>query len=74
VKAEQADTLTAWRPGLFCAIGDVNLDGFCAAVTEQHADALAPVAQRHDRLALDAGQAPPKRRRRLDVGHREDPH
>ena len=34
VKAERADTLTAWRRGLFCALGDgdVDLAGFCAAV------------------------------------------
>jgi inosose dehydratase len=34
VKAERADTLTAWRRGLFCALGDgdVDLDGFCAAL------------------------------------------
>ncbi|MEA2296986.1 MAG: inosose dehydratase [Solirubrobacteraceae bacterium] len=32
VKADRADTLTAWRRGLFCALGDgdVDLDGFCA--------------------------------------------
>jgi inosose dehydratase len=34
VKADRADTLTAWRRGLFCALGegDVDLDGFCAAL------------------------------------------
>ena len=34
VKAERADTLTAWRRGLFCALGqgDVDLDGFCAGL------------------------------------------
>ena len=34
VKAERADTLTAWRRGLFCALGqgDVDLDGFCASL------------------------------------------
>ncbi|MDP9344127.1 MAG: sugar phosphate isomerase/epimerase [Actinomycetota bacterium] len=34
VHAERADTLTAWRRGLFCALGDgdVDLDGFCAAL------------------------------------------
>jgi inosose dehydratase len=34
VKAERADTLTAWRRGLFCALGqgDVDLRGFCAAL------------------------------------------
>jgi inosose dehydratase len=32
VRAERADMLTAWRRGLFCALGDgdVDLDGFCA--------------------------------------------
>jgi inosose dehydratase len=36
VKAERADTLTAWRRGLFCALGagDVDLDGFCAALSD----------------------------------------
>jgi inosose dehydratase len=36
VKAERADTLTAWRRGLFCALGqgDVDLDAFCAALSE----------------------------------------
>jgi inosose dehydratase len=34
VKADRADTLTAWRRGLFCPLGegDVDLDGFCAAL------------------------------------------
>jgi inosose dehydratase len=34
VKEERADTLTAWRRGLFCALGDgdVDLDGFCGAL------------------------------------------
>ena len=34
VKSERADTLTAWRRGLFCALGqgDVDLEGFCAAL------------------------------------------
>jgi len=34
VRAERADMLTAWRRGLFCALGDgdVDLDGFCAAL------------------------------------------
>lgn len=36
VKAERADTLTAWRRGMFCALGqgDVDLDAFCAALTD----------------------------------------
>jgi len=35
VKADRADTLTAWRRGMFCALGDgdVDLPGFCAALT-----------------------------------------
>jgi inosose dehydratase len=34
VKAARADTLTAWRSGLFCALGqgDVDLAGFCRGV------------------------------------------
>jgi len=34
VKAERSDTLTAWRRGLFCALGDgdVDLAGFCSAL------------------------------------------
>ena len=36
VKAERADTLTAWRRGLFCALGegDVDLDGFLGALED----------------------------------------
>jgi inosose dehydratase len=36
VKTERADSLTAWRRGLFCALGDgdVDLDGFFAALAE----------------------------------------
>jgi sugar phosphate isomerase/epimerase len=31
VKADRADTITAWRRGLFCALGDGDVDvaGFC---------------------------------------------
>jgi inosose dehydratase len=34
VKAERADTISAWRRGLFCALGegDVDLVGFCAGL------------------------------------------
>jgi inosose dehydratase len=34
VKAEKADTLTAWRRGMFCALGrgDVDLPAFCRAL------------------------------------------
>ena len=53
VKAERADTLTAWRRGLFCALGqgDVDLDGFCAALTEHGYEGWVVVEQ--DRV-LDA--------------------
>ena len=55
VKAERADTLTAWRRGLFCAlgVGDVDLGGFCAALTEQGYDGWVVVEQ--DRVLDDAG-------------------
>jgi inosose dehydratase len=53
VKAERADTLTAWRRGLFCALGqgDVDLAAFCAALTERGYDGWVVVEQ--DRV-LDA--------------------
>jgi inosose dehydratase len=55
VKAERADTLTAWRRGLFCALGhgDVDLDGFCAALSERGYDGWVVVEQ--DRVLDDAG-------------------
>jgi inosose dehydratase len=55
VKAERADTLTAWRRGLFCALGDgdVDLDGFCRAVDERGYDGWVVVEQ--DRVLRDAG-------------------
>jgi inosose dehydratase len=55
VKAERADTLTAWRRGLFCALGqgDVDLDGFCAALTERGYGGWVVVEQ--DRVLGDAG-------------------
>jgi inosose dehydratase len=36
VRAERADMLTAWQWGLFCALGDgdVDLGGFCATLQE----------------------------------------
>jgi inosose dehydratase len=54
VKAERADTLTAWRRGLFCALGqgDVDLDGFCAALTGRGYDGWVVVEQ--DRVLGDA--------------------
>jgi inosose dehydratase len=47
VKAERADTLTAWRRGLFCALGqgDVDLDGFCAALQARGYDGWVVVEQ-----------------------------
>ena len=56
VKAERADTLTAWRRGLFCAlgVGDVDLAGFCAALTERGYDGWVVVEQ--DRVLDDAGE------------------
>ena len=56
VKAERADTLTAWRRGLFCALGDgdVDLAGFCAALTERGYDGWVVVEQ--DRV-LENGDA-----------------
>jgi inosose dehydratase len=54
VKAERADTLTAWRRGLFCALGDgdVDLDGFCAALSQRGYEGWVVVEQ--DRVLEDA--------------------
>jgi inosose dehydratase len=53
VKAERADTLTAWRRGLFCALGqgDVDLDAFCAGLTGRGYDGWVVVEQ--DRVLAD---------------------
>jgi inosose dehydratase len=53
VKAERADTLTAWQRGLFCALGDgdVDLEGFCAALDERGYDGWVVVEQ--DRVLED---------------------
>src|SRR3954452_4342869 len=53
VKAARADTLTAWRRGLFCALGqgDVDLPGFCAALAERGYDGWLVVEQ--DRVLAD---------------------
>jgi inosose dehydratase len=53
VKAERADTLTAWRRGLFCALGagDVDLEGFCRSVQERGYDGWVVVEQ--DRVLRD---------------------
>jgi inosose dehydratase len=54
VKAERADTLTAWRRGLFCGLGegDVDLDGFCAALGAAGYEGWVVVEQ--DRVLADA--------------------
>jgi inosose dehydratase len=53
VKAERADTLTAWRRGLFCALGegDVDLDGFFAALADAGYEGWVVVEQ--DRVLED---------------------
>ena len=53
VKAERADTLTAWRRGMFCALGegDVDLAAFCAAVERSGYDGWVVVEQ--DRVLAD---------------------
>jgi sugar phosphate isomerase/epimerase len=45
--AERADTLTAWRRGLFCALGqgDVDLAAFCRAVEDAGYDGWVVVEQ-----------------------------
>jgi len=47
VKAERADTLTAWRRGLFCALGqgDVDLDAFTGALNARGYDGWVVVEQ-----------------------------
>jgi len=54
VRADRADMLTAWRRGLFCALGegDVDLEGFCAALDERGYDGWVVVEQ--DRVLEDA--------------------
>jgi inosose dehydratase len=55
VKAERADTLTAWRRGLFCALGegDVDLDVFCAELSARGYDGWVVVEQ--DRVLENGG-------------------
>jgi inosose dehydratase len=57
VKQERADTLTAWRRGLFCALGDgdADLEGFCAALDARGYDGWVVVEQ--DRVLEDADGA-----------------
>ncbi len=47
VRAEKADMVTAWRRGLFCALGegDVDLAGFCAEVVASGYDGWVVVEQ-----------------------------
>jgi inosose dehydratase len=56
VKTERADTLTAWRRGLFCALGDgdVDLEGFCRALGQAYYEGWVVVEQ--DRV-LENGEA-----------------
>ena len=53
VKAERADTLSAWRRGLFCALGDgdVDLDAFFAALGDAGYEGWVVVEQ--DRVLDD---------------------
>lgn len=53
VKAERADTLTAWRRGLFCALGagDVDLDAFVAELRDSGYEGWIVVEQ--DRVLSD---------------------
>ena len=54
VRADRADMLTAWQRGLFCALGtgDVDLEGFCAALDARGYDGWVVVEQ--DRVLEDA--------------------
>jgi inosose dehydratase len=58
VKDERADTLTAWRRGLFCALGcgDVDLAGFCAALGDAGYEGWVVIEQ--DRVLDDAAAFP----------------
>ena len=55
VKAERADTLTAWRRGLFCGLGqgDADVEGFCAALANRGYDGWVVVEQ--DRVLEEGG-------------------
>ena len=55
VKAERADTLTAWQRGLFCALGDgdADLDAFVAELGARGYDGWVVVEQ--DRVLEDEG-------------------
>jgi inosose dehydratase len=53
VKTERADTLTAWRRGLFCGLGqgDADVERFCAALADRGYDGWVVVEQ--DRVLED---------------------
>jgi inosose dehydratase len=53
VKTERADTLTAWRRGLFCGLGqgDADVERFCAALSARGYDGWVVVEQ--DRVLED---------------------
>jgi inosose dehydratase len=55
VRADGADMLTAWRRGVFCALGDgdVDLEGFCAELGREAYAGWLVVEQ--DRVLEDAG-------------------
>jgi inosose dehydratase len=55
VKAERADTLTAWQRGLFCALGDgdADLHGFVGELRARSYDGWVVVEQ--DRVLSDEG-------------------
>ncbi len=47
VRADRADMITAWRRGLFCALGDgdVDLAGFCAELAGSGYDGWVVIEQ-----------------------------
>jgi inosose dehydratase len=47
VRADRADMLTAWRRGLFCALGDgdVDLEGFCSALDQAGTEGWVVIEQ-----------------------------
>ncbi len=55
VRAERADMISAWRRGLFCALGDgdVDLERFCAELAASGYDGWVVVEQ--DRVLEDGG-------------------
>lgn len=68
VHAERADMLTAWRRGLFCALGDgdVDLVGFCSELVTRGYEGWVVVEQDRvleDDAAFDAARAEQERNR-----------